>query len=96
MVLIADVIFTQGRVIKFRRNLFGTLSSDWAEELNIISKVSFTHQQDTIAWRWERSGSITDKSPYKVLNFRGITKNKPLMWWELPITPKVRIFIGWY
>ena len=54
---------------------------------------SFTHNSDNIAWRWNTSGSFTVRSIYQILNFRGVNDNKFAVVWELPIPPKIRIFV---
>lgn len=55
-ITIAEVINSQGNVIKFKRSLSGILTNELHEIIYLISASSFTHYMDKVAWRWESSG----------------------------------------
>ena len=57
------------------------------------STISFTHSQDKVAWRWESSGIFSVRSLYSILNFRGVLVAHPMLWWTIPIPPKIQIFM---
>ena len=61
--------------------------------LCLISNVSFTHLQDKISWRWDSKGKYTTQSLYSMLNYSGILTAHSLIWWSLPIPPKIKIFM---
>ena len=88
-----EVVASQGTQVQFRRRLSGILLQEWAAILNIISSISFTHETDNIAWRWSESGLFTVKSLYQFLNFRGVQPTTTLLWWKLPVPPKIRAFM---
>ena len=88
-----EVVTTQGRCLRFRRGLTGVLLHEWHQVLELINSLAFTHGGDQMAWQWTSHGKYTVQSVYQFLNFRGVRKVKPLLWWKLPVPPKIRAFV---
>lgn len=76
-------------MVLFRGTLEGIELLEWGEILNILSTISFTHSQDTLSWQWKASGKFTTQSLYKFLNCRWALPILPLLWWTLPVPPKI-------
>lgn len=92
-VLFQEVINTQGEAVLFADILTGVCLAEWNTILNILSHFSFTHHFDKLAWRWTDSGHFSVHSLYLILNYRGVMTEQPLLWWLLPIPPKIKIFM---
>lgn len=92
-ILLSEVIATQGEGVQFTDILVGVSRIEWNELLSTLSHLSFTHEIDKLAWRWDSTGSFSVKSIYHLLNYRGVLTRQPLLLWSLPIPPKIRIFI---
>lgn len=92
-VSVQDVVFSQGACVSFRRSLTGILLQEWLQIPHLISSMAFTHGTDRLTWMWDPSSTYTVKSLYLFLNFRGISIDKPLLWWRLPLPPKIRAFM---
>lgn len=90
---VTTVINSQGSALQFTRTLSGVLLSEWQHLLALISSCSFTHTVDKIAWRWELTGKFSVQSIYHILNFSGISRNRYVLLWALPLPPKIRIFM---
>lgn len=84
---------SQGACLHFRRALTGVLLNEWHHILQIISSTSFTHDLDQLAWVWDAKGKYTVQSMYIFFNFHGERPLKPLLWWKLPVPPKIRAFM---
>lgn len=92
-ILLIEVINTQGAGVEFSDTLTGISLFEWNELLHTLSKISFTHDMDKLSWRWDSTGSFSVKSIYQILNYTGILTRQPLLWWSIPIPPKIRIFM---
>lgn len=55
--------------------------------------MSFTHAFDQMSWRWNNTWKFSVHSLYKFINFRGIQHVSPLIWWRLPVPPKIQVFM---
>ena len=89
-VLFQDVINTQGEAVIFIDILTGICLAEWNAILHTLSQLSFTHQFDKLAWRWTASGHFSVHSLYLILNYRGVLTEQPLLWWFLPLPPKIK------
>lgn len=87
------MVNSQGEVVKFRRHLTAIENQEWLTALVILSQISYIHNLDVLSWRWETSGKFTIKSLYRVLNFKGKLPPQPILWWNVPIPLKIRIFM---
>lgn len=92
-ILLADVVHSQGRLVKFRTSLVGIDFQEWTELLHLISSTSFTYSHDKIEWKWEVSGKFSTHSIYKILNFGGYQPKHAMIWWNLLVPPKIRVFM---
>lgn len=43
--------------------------------------------------RWTTTGSFSIQSLYQFLNHRGVIVSHPMIWWALPIPPKIKVFM---
>ena len=68
---------------------------DWKDLQDIIFTLVIVENQNhpPLKWRWSASGLFTVKSLYQFLNFRGITLTQPMLWWNLKIPPKIKVFM---
>ena len=80
-------------MVTFRRILGGVLLDEWNHILHIVSTISFTHESDNVSWCWDANGIFTVRSFYKFLNFRGVQPLHPMIWWQLPVPPKLQAFM---
>ena len=92
-VLLAEVITSQGTIVQFRRILVGTDQAEWTQILSIVSSTHLPNSLDTLLWRWDVSGKFSTHSIYMLLNNKGVLASYPLIWWTLPVPPKIRIFM---
>lgn len=92
-ILLTDVLNSQGHNVVFNDVLDGVELSEWNNLLFLLSQISFTHSVDQLAWRWDTTGLFSVKSLYKFLNHRGIVHAHAMLWWNLPLPPKIRIFM---
>lgn len=83
----------RGKGCNSMMSLTGICLQEWNQILLILSQLSFTHAFDKLAWRWDHTGGFTVKSLYLFLNHRGILVNTPMLWWNLPIPHKIKIFM---
>lgn len=92
-ITLSEVVQSQGAVIKFRRQFDRITLDEWLTILHHISTVTFTHEHDKVAWKWEASGLFSVKSLYKMLNFRGVIFPNSMIGWTLPVPPKIKTFM---
>lgn len=83
----------QGQLVVVNSQLDHIQMQEWHTILYFISSISFTHNFDKIAWKWEASEIFSFRSLHKFLNFRGIAPIRPMLWWSLSIPYKIRIFM---
>lgn len=84
---------TQGQCLQFRRTLIGVLLNDWHQVLHIISTTTLPQGLDHFQWHWDTKGVFTVRSLYLFLNFHGVQPIQLLLWWQLPVPPKIRAFM---
>lgn len=79
--------------MKFRIVLVEVDFQEWTKVLYIISSTSFTYSHDKIEWKSKASGKFSTQSIYKILNFGGFQPTDSMLWWNLSVPPKIRVFM---
>lgn len=92
-ILLKEVIQSQGESVSFKRQFDEIMHTEWGDILQFISSMSFTHASDKLAWKWEMSGVFSVKSLYRFLNFGGVKVSHALLWWQIPVPHKIKVFM---
>lgn len=69
------------------------MTREWTHILHTLSTISFTHDYDKLSWKWEASAVFSVKSLYRFLNFGGIKISQAMLWWQVPLPHKIKIFM---
>lgn len=91
-ICVQEVLESRGAMVRFRRILHGILLCEWHEIVAIIHSYTLTADPDVPLWKWDPKQQFTT-SWYCFLSFRGVQVQYVILWWQVPVPLKVRVFM---
>jgi hypothetical protein len=90
-IIVDKVVSSLGRVLIFRRHLWGDLASEWLNLLAIVHSTVLSPGDDKVRWTLGKK-CFTIRSLYNTLESRLVIKPLKKLW-VLKIPPKIKTFL---